>query len=119
VEESTARALLQVELARVNEVRASAGKRTAGEGESPMQHGLEQAAETLERELDDSVVQRADEEIKEVEAALSRLDAGKFGVCEVCGKPIPDARLEVSPAARYCIDDQARVEREPWLKKSD
>jgi DnaK suppressor protein len=119
VEESTARALLQAELARVNDVRASAGKLTTDEGESPTQHGPEQAAETLERELDDSVVQRADAEIKEVEAALNRLDEGRFGVCEVCGKPIPDARLEVSPAARYCVDDQARVEREPWLKKSD
>jgi DnaK suppressor protein len=119
VEESTARALLQAELSRLNDVRASAGKLTAGEGESPKQHGLEQAAETLERELDDSVVQRADTEIKEVEAALNRLAEGRFGVCEVCGKPIPDERLEVSPAARYCVDDQARVEREPWLKKSD
>jgi DnaK suppressor protein len=118
VEESTARALLEAELAHVNEVRESAGKRNSDEGESPTQHGLEQAAETLERELDDTVVQQADEEIKEVEAALNRLSQGTFGVCEVCGKPIPDARLEVSPAARYCIDDQARVEREPWLKKS-
>jgi RNA polymerase-binding transcription factor len=116
VDESNARALLNAELARVNGVKASAGKLTTAEGEAPNQSGLEQAAETLERELDDSVIQHADEEIREVEAALSRLDAHTYGRCEVCGGAIPDERLEALPATRYCVDDQARVEREPWLK---
>jgi RNA polymerase-binding protein DksA len=37
-------------------------------------------------------------------AALQRIDAGTFGICERCGKDIAPARLEAIPAARLCID---------------
>lgn len=36
-------------------------------------------------------------------SALARIDAGTFGTCEVCGKPIEERRLEVSPTARTCM----------------
>ena len=39
-----------------------------------------------------------------VEAALARLDAGSYGVCEQCGKQISDERLEAMPQASRCID---------------
>jgi DnaK suppressor protein len=35
---------------------------------------------------------------------LTRLDAGTYGTCEVCGEPIGTARLEARPAARTCIN---------------
>lgn len=43
-------------------------------------------------------------ELDEVETALQRLDAGNYGICDTCGKPIAPARLEAMPAARFCID---------------
>jgi RNA polymerase-binding transcription factor DksA len=43
------------------------------------------------------------ESLDEVEAALAKVDAGTYGLCEVCGEPIASARLEAMPAARYCI----------------
>jgi DnaK suppressor protein len=43
------------------------------------------------------------DQLDDVEHALSRLDAGTYGTCEVCGEPIGDARLEVMPATRFCI----------------
>ena len=43
------------------------------------------------------------DQLDDVEHALSRLDDGTYGVCEVCGEPIGDARLEVMPATRFCI----------------
>ena len=48
------------------------------------------------------------EALDEVEAAIQRLDAGNYGRCEVCGKPIGSARLEAMPAARLCIADAAK-----------
>ncbi len=48
------------------------------------------------------------EALDEVEAALSRLEEGTYGLCEVCGKPIGAARLEAKPAARRCIVDAAK-----------
>jgi DnaK suppressor protein len=44
------------------------------------------------------------ETLQDIEDALAKFDAGTYGECESCGKPIPDARLEAMPAARVCID---------------
>jgi RNA polymerase-binding protein DksA len=41
--------------------------------------------------------------LQEIEHALAKLDAGTYGVCEECGGPIAEARLEAKPAARLCI----------------
>ena len=82
------------------------------------QHPAEQATETLERELDLGVLQSVEAELAALQVALDRLDAGTYGVCEICGKPIAEARLEAMPAARYCIEDQARLERDPSLRAS-
>jgi len=43
-------------------------------------------------------------ELDEVERALAKLDSGTYGQCEVCAKPIAEARLEAMPAARFCIE---------------
>ena len=43
-------------------------------------------------------------ELDEVERALEKIDAGTYGVCEVCGQPIAEARLEAMPATRFCIE---------------
>lgn len=43
------------------------------------------------------------DQLDDVEHALTRLDEGTYGTCEVCGEPIGDARLEVMPATRFCI----------------
>jgi RNA polymerase-binding transcription factor len=44
------------------------------------------------------------DQLEEVEHALSKFDEGTFGLCEICGRPIGDARLEAMPATRFCID---------------
>lgn len=44
------------------------------------------------------------EELGEVEAALSRIDGGKYGYCEKCGRALGHQRLRAVPAARYCIE---------------
>jgi RNA polymerase-binding transcription factor DksA len=43
------------------------------------------------------------ETLQEIDAALSKLEAGTYGACESCGNPVGDARLEAMPAARLCI----------------
>jgi DnaK suppressor protein len=50
------------------------------------------------------------EALAEVEYALSKFDKGTYGLCEVCGRPIPLARLRVLPEARYDVQHQAEVE---------
>ncbi|WP_295014027.1 TraR/DksA C4-type zinc finger protein [uncultured Microbacterium sp.] len=42
-------------------------------------------------------------ELHQVDDALTRMNAGTYGVCAVCGRPIPTARLEVRPFAEHCV----------------
>jgi len=44
------------------------------------------------------------DQLDDVEAAIAKLDDGTYGVCEICGRPIGEARLEAMPTARLCID---------------
>jgi DnaK suppressor protein len=44
------------------------------------------------------------DQLDDVERALKKMDEGKYGLCEVDGKPINEARLEAMPATRFCID---------------
>ena len=41
--------------------------------------------------------------LDEVDRAIERLHDGAFGLCVVCGRPIPDARLRVRPWADRCV----------------
>jgi len=50
--------------------------------------------------------------LKEVTAALQKIEEGAFGSCERCGETISDKRLEALPFARYCITCQRAVEEE-------
>ena len=60
---------------------------------------------TAERGEAERLATELREALDEVEAAIQRLEAGNYGRCEVCGKPIGEARLEAMPAARLCIAD--------------
>lgn len=46
-----------------------------------------------------------------IEAALARIENGKYGICLKSGKPIPRERLEAIPYALYRIEYQNEVER--------
>lgn len=41
--------------------------------------------------------------IADIDRALSKIEAGTYGVCDSCGDPIGEARLEALPAAALCV----------------
>lgn len=41
-----------------------------------------------------------------IEAALARIDRGKYGACVQCDAPIPVERLEILPAVDLCMTCQ-------------
>jgi len=47
----------------------------------------------------------------EVDAALSRLETGTYGLCETCHDPIEADRLACDPLLRFCIDHLSRKEQ--------
>jgi RNA polymerase-binding transcription factor DksA len=68
-------------------------------------HLADTASETFERELDEGLEEDAARQLREVEAALTRLEEGSYGTCEACGKAIPEERLDAIPWASLCVED--------------
>lgn len=48
--------------------------------------------------------ERAERQLKMIEAALVRIEKGEYGECMECGEPINPKRLEIDPTCLYCID---------------
>lgn len=67
------------------------------------EHDPEGATIAFERSQLDTIVRHVRHQLAETDAALARVEAGTYGVCEVCGRPIPVARLEARPVARTCV----------------
>lgn len=51
-----------------------------------------------------SLEHQLENRLADVNHALEKIEDGKFGVCECCGKEIPHERLVVNPAARFCVN---------------
>ena len=56
--------------------------------------------------------QRRALQLKKIDAALQRLEAGESGLCLTCDEPINERRLQVDPTATLCIDCAAEAETE-------
>jgi DnaK suppressor protein len=67
------------------------------------EHDPEGATIAFERSQIQALIRQAEHRLAEVDAALERWEAGTYGICEVCGNPIPEQRLEARPASRVCI----------------
>jgi phosphoserine phosphatase RsbU/P len=57
--------------------------------------------------------------IAEVDAALKKIDAGKYGLCETCNDSIEKDRLERNPLCRFCLDHLNDTERAHHQKDLD
>jgi DnaK suppressor protein len=79
----------------------------------PMTYGSQAAAasQVFEQQRDLALREKNELQLAAVEAAVARLDAGTFGTCVRCGRPIAPERLEALPWAAHCIDCQRIVGR--------
>ena len=50
------------------------------------------------------IIKQQQEELKEIESALKRIEEGTYGICEMCDEPIAIARLKAKPFAKFCTD---------------
>ncbi len=95
--------------------RADATSETGDELSSFDQHPGDLGTETFEQEKNLSLLEQVSDELLQIEAALHRLEQGTYGICQACGRKIAEERLEALPATRFCLDDQAKAERELGL----
>jgi RNA polymerase-binding transcription factor DksA len=73
----------------------------------------DQADVAIQAGVDDAEFQRDLAELAQVEAALQRLETGRFGWCEDCGEAIAAERLGAQPWAARCLSCQSRREQRP------
>jgi DnaK suppressor protein len=69
-----------------------------------------EAADFTENDREEAMVDAAQLRRTEALEALSRMDAGTYGVCVDCGQQIPEARLQFRPEAARCVADQEKYE---------
>jgi RNA polymerase-binding protein DksA len=63
----------------------------------------EQATENENDEVLDALGNAARDEVEKIKQAISRIDAGTYGICLNCGEPIRKERLTALPYANSCI----------------
>jgi DnaK suppressor protein len=106
---ATAREVLLAEQARARQRVAALEREFAGLAEAASsagtddEHDPEGATLAFERQHAAALLQAAREQVTAIDAALQRLAAGRYGVCERCGRPIGEGRLAARPAAPTCI----------------
>lgn len=74
-------------------------------------HLADTATVTLDREIDYTLEENSEHVLKAIDAALVKIEAGTFGICENCGEPIAEERLAAIAYATQCIDCKRREER--------
>ncbi len=106
---ATARELLLAEQSRARRRVAALEREFAGLAEAASsagtddEHDPEGATLAFERQHAAALLEAAREQVAAVDAALRRLAAGRYGVCDRCGQPIGEDRLAARPAALTCI----------------
>ena len=71
----------------------------------------DQADLQMQAGVDDAEFTRDLMELTQIEAALRRIESGRFGLCEDCTEPIAAQRLNAQPWASRCMDCQTRFEQ--------
>src|SRR6266516_6937777 len=67
------------------------------------EHDPEGATLAFERQHAAALLEAAREQVTAAEAALRRLDEGRYGVCERCGQPMGAERLAGGATASTCV----------------
>lgn len=109
--EVRARLLGEIDELRADIVRAeaelAAGNSSEGAGDDPADAG----AKTYEREREIALTLNARDLLAQNERAIARIEAGTYGVCESCQRPIGKERQLAFPRATLCVACKQREER--------
>ncbi len=88
--------------------------RARAEGSEASAFGMHQAdagSDAYDRDFALSLLSQEQDALYEIEEALKRLENGTYGVCEMSGKAIAQARLEALPFARLTVECQSQIEK--------
>src|SRR6266851_4998062 len=89
--------------------------RSRAEGSEASAFGMHQAdagSDAYDRDFALSLLSQEQDALYEIDQALKRIEVGTYGICEMSGKPIPHARLEAIPFARFTVGCQSQLEKQ-------
>jgi len=86
-------------------------KEATGDHSAYSFHMADQGTDAMEREKNFLYAQRNGRLLYHIDMALERIENGTYGLCQSCGKPISEERLEAVPHARLCIECKALEEK--------
>jgi RNA polymerase-binding transcription factor DksA len=89
--------------------------RSRAEGSEASAFGMHQAdagSDAYDRDFALSLLSQEQDALYEIDEALKRVEVGTYGKCEMSGKPIPHARLEAIPFARFTVECQSQLEKQ-------
>ena len=99
----------------VNEIEGEALKKSrmdaSGDLSSMPIHMADIGTDNYEQEFALGLMDSERKLLKEIDEALVRIENKTYGVCEGTGKPIPKARLEAQPWAKYCVEYARMIEQ--------
>lgn len=101
---------LESETADLRDVAIKASTYLEDENDAFDSNPADNASSMVVRQTDMTLLQNLELELADTEAALRRMDDGRYGVCEVCDKEIAERRLQARPAATTCIECQSAIE---------
>ena len=68
------------------------------------EHDPEGSTIAFERSQIGALIDQAERRLVEIDSARERVHAGTYGMCEICGRPIAEGRLEARSVARTCVE---------------
>ncbi|KFK88958.1 DNA-binding protein [Streptomyces sp. JS01] len=114
-EVTEARTVLTSEILRLRSELETSGAALAGlmrdSGDGAGDDEADTGTKNITREHELALAANAQEMLEQTERALARLEAGTYGLCEICGKPIGKARMQAFPRATLCVEDKQKQER--------
>lgn len=75
-------------------------------------HPADAGSDAYDRDFALDLLSRARDGLYEIDQALRRIESGTYGICEMSGQPIPHARLDAIPWARFTVECQSEIEKE-------
>ncbi len=85
------------------------------ESTEPVADITDDAARIYSNQLMTNLGEQDWEKLKRVDEALDKIKDGSYGTCSTCEEPIPEARLDVLPFAKFCVECLSKIENETQL----
>ncbi len=77
----------------------------------------DEASRSYNHELLTNLGEQDWEKLKLVDEALDSFEKGEYGICDKCEEEIPEARLNIVPFAKFCVECLNKIEKEQAAEK--